>query len=601
MYKRTEDSQLDLFNHIGSRLSARKQNLLDDPSGWHNRFYSDVVSRINEDKFSVLYDDRMGRPNASIRELIGMIILKEGNGWSDAQLFDECRFNLKVMMALGKGNIDEDVPTEATYYEFRRLVHEYNETHGVDLFKEAFRETTIGQMQQYEVQGRKIRMDSKLLNSNIAKANRLSLILEGIGKLVEKMDISGMESLLDQQVYETLILLKEKSTSNVLYGMTGEQKKELLHLLGPGLREIIQYCEVHNMSNERIDVIKRIFEDQYIIKEGNESAAKPTQTTSGQDTEDDSDSEDKPDIPDNTKSSSSALIQPKDKKEISSSSVQSVHDPEAAFRSKGKGENLQTVRGYHANITETCDEDLNLIIDGELKGANENEASFLLDSVSNCESMVEQAHHPSHDEGSPIEEVITDGGYDSVENRSEMSQPGMPVWMLAKMKGRALSFDMKYDEVQNKLFVWERSTGEECQVSLSEKGDKIVITTPLGNKRYFTKDQINDYLIKIALENNWNDESYNLRANVESTINQMYHHLGKSKKVKYRGYQACNTYMIARMFWVNHRRITKRWNEIIEKALENMQEQIEIIKKALGFYTTALISFLRCSVILCLK
>lgn len=587
MYKRTEDSQLDLFEHIGSRMSARKQNLLDDPSGWHNRFYSDIVSRIDEDIFSVLYDERMGRPNASIRELIGMIILKEGNGWSDAQLFDECRFNLKVMMALGKGNINEDVPTEATYYEFRRLVHEYNEVHGVDLFKEAFQQTTIGLMREYGVQGRKIRMDSKLLNSNIAKANRLSLILEGIRKLVKKMDISGMESLLDQRVYEVLTLLKEKSTSNVLYGMTGEEKKDLLHLLGPGLREIIQYCEDHSLSNERLDVLKRVFEDQYTVKESDESRDEPIKIPSGEVPEAPSD------IQDESKDSSPAPVPPKDKKEIDSGSVQSVHDPEATFRSKGKGESLQTVRGFHGNITETCDEDLNLIIDGELKAANESEASFLLDSVSDCERMVEQAHRSSATEGHQIEEVITDGGYDSIENRSAMNLPGKPVWRLAKMKGMPLSFDMEYDEEHDKLSVWDRSSGQECQVGLSRNGKKVVIKTPSGNKRYFTKAQITDYLTKIAIQNNWNDESYNLRANVESTVNQMYHHLGKSKKVKYRGYQACNTYMIARMFWVNHRRITKKWDEIIEKALENGQKQIEIFEKALGFYTTAVISFLK--------
>jgi len=79
--------------------------MLDDPSGWHNLFYTDVVRRIDEGIFSVLFDDKMGRPNASVRELIGMIILQEGNGWSDEQLFEQCRFNVLVMRALGKGNI----------------------------------------------------------------------------------------------------------------------------------------------------------------------------------------------------------------------------------------------------------------------------------------------------------------------------------------------------------------------------------------------------------------------------------------------------------------------------------------------------------------
>ncbi len=54
-----------------------------------------------------------------------------------------------------------------------------------------------------------------------------------------------------------------------------------------------------------------------------------------------------------------------------------MHDPEAAYRSKGEGVNKQIVSGYHANITESCDpsDEVNLILDVEVVPANicENE------------------------------------------------------------------------------------------------------------------------------------------------------------------------------------------------------------------------------------
>ena len=72
-------------------------------------------------------------------------------------------------------------------------------------------------------------------------------------------------------------------------------------------------------------------------------------------------------------------IEPKPPEDISSSSVQSIHDPEAAYRKKGKGTSTQTVNGYHANITETCDEDdpLNMITSVEVVPANVCENEFL--------------------------------------------------------------------------------------------------------------------------------------------------------------------------------------------------------------------------------
>ena len=51
--------------------------------------------------------------------------------------------------------------------------------------------------------------------------------------------------------------------------------------------------------------------------------------------------------------------------EISADSLQSPHDEEAAYRKKKD----QTVRGYSANVTETCEGELNLIVDVQVEPA----------------------------------------------------------------------------------------------------------------------------------------------------------------------------------------------------------------------------------------
>ena len=73
---------------------------------WHNQFRNHVVMRVDESIFSLLNTEGKGASNASIasiRVLVGMMILKEGQGWSDKQLFYECGYNLLIRSAYVMG------------------------------------------------------------------------------------------------------------------------------------------------------------------------------------------------------------------------------------------------------------------------------------------------------------------------------------------------------------------------------------------------------------------------------------------------------------------------------------------------------------------
>jgi hypothetical protein len=61
--------------------------------GWHNLFREQVTSKIDEDVRKPLFSSERGAPNAPIRILLGMMILKEGQGISDEMLFEQARFN----------------------------------------------------------------------------------------------------------------------------------------------------------------------------------------------------------------------------------------------------------------------------------------------------------------------------------------------------------------------------------------------------------------------------------------------------------------------------------------------------------------------------
>ena len=111
MFKKTTiESQLGIFSAPSSFLSGRAESFYQNQDAWHNLFRVQVTSRIDETICKPLFTKQTGSPNSSVRVLIAMMVLKEANGWSDEQLFENCRFNLLVRSALGLMNMDDAVP-----------------------------------------------------------------------------------------------------------------------------------------------------------------------------------------------------------------------------------------------------------------------------------------------------------------------------------------------------------------------------------------------------------------------------------------------------------------------------------------------------------
>ena len=531
MFKKSSSKHIDPLASLKDQLSGRKKKIIEDPMGWHNIFFKEVVCRIDESIFAVLYNERLGRPNAPIRVLVGMMILKEGNGWSDEQLFRECRFNMLVIASLGLDVVGEDVPTEATYYAFRKLVQNYETSTGIDLINESFRDITAQQICVHNVSGEKIRMDSKLINSNIALNTRLELILESVRKFVKGIEfLEIIKPHLSEQDYGLLKELKQKSATNIIYRLNKSEQEDLIERLGFIIKQLLEYYPAELLHA----ILKRIYEEQY--ERGSNDAGI-----------DENDDTGRPKL--------------KPSKEVSSGSVQSIHDPDAAYRKKGYGNNTQKVSGFHANVTETCDQEntINLILDIEVEAANISEDKFLISSIQSSEEVLCNAEEDCTQDSPIIQQATTDGGYDSNANRKHMNQEEMPQWNMGKTKGKKRRIKFYYDE-KGELRAIDLQTDTECEVYYSEKLDKYVVIYPDEKKtrRYFTKEQIQQYFIVQQMQESQTPEDINLRANVESTIHHMFHRLLKRNKIKYRGLFKCKMYVTSRALWVNFVRIQSK-------------------------------------------
>src|SRR4030043_1514724 len=208
MFKKSgKETQLDAFSSVPNMLEGLSLKQYSNQGHWHNQFREQVVIRIDEPIFSVLFNNTTGAPNAPVRTLVGMMILKESFGWSDSQLFEHSRFNLLVRSSLGLLNINDPLPVESTYYLLRKRIYDHQKQSREDLMEKVFAEITRGQVKEFDVNGRSIRMDSKLIGSNIALFTRYEIIHQTVCIFYKSLDKVAKRKLLtaDMEQLETFV------------------------------------------------------------------------------------------------------------------------------------------------------------------------------------------------------------------------------------------------------------------------------------------------------------------------------------------------------------------------------------------------------------
>ena len=512
MFRKTDTSrQLSLQSNVYQHLNSNSSGLFTDETGWHNIFYKQVVSRIDENLFSKLYSSDKGSPNAPLRTLIGMMILKEGAGYSDKKLFEDCRFNLLTRKALGFVNINDPIPVESTYYLLRKRIADYYEEKGVDLFEVSFKKITREQIIEFEVSGESIRMDSKLIGGNIAFYSRYELIhttLSLFHKNIYKKQVKLLSND-DRDILDGFI--KEKPSATV-YNSTKKQITDRLMILGKLVYAILS--TVKESDNKHYQTLKRVFSEQFKVL-----------------------ADDKIEI---TAS-----------KEITAKSVQSPHDTDCDFRSK----NGKNTKGYNHNFTETCDKDnaVNLIIDPQTATATHPDNKFTKPAIGNSQGLLQDKIKNAH----------TDGAYNSQENQDFTKEEDINFY-LTGFQGKPGRYDLAIKD--DGLCVFDTQTNTKIQVTPT-KNNKYRIKTEKGF-RYFTDKEIESCRLRKQVEE-LPKEIGNKRNNVEATIYQIAYYLRKDK-TKYRGYFKNKIWAILRSLWINFARIANYLAGPAKKAESNV-------------------------------
>ncbi|MBI2280888.1 MAG: transposase [Bacteroidetes bacterium] len=496
--KSTNKTQLGIFSSPNLYLSGRSESFYEKKDAWHNLFRVHVISRIDESIFKPLFTEQTGSPNASVRVLIGMMILKEGNGWSDQQLFEHCRFNLLVRRALGLVNMDDAIPTESTYYLFRKRIVEYEKANTINLFEKTFSSVTAGQVSDFNVSGKSIRMDSKLLGSNIAWLSRYELIHETLRLFCQDVkDTLITHSLSPSETMLVENLLKEKG-NKVVYRSTHDEVKTKIQELGWLTYKLIQFF--NSSSSKHYLTLNRVFSDQFIVDENK-------------------------------------IVIARSKEEISSQSVQSPHDTDCHYRNKDGNQ----VKGYSINVTESCDkQELNLITHVDVNVVTTPDNDFLQNSINETKEIIVNA----------IENLHADGAYHSSGNQEFCRKENIDL-IINAIQGPKGRYDLFLDK-DNQLTVVDTITNETVIAKKQNNEDKWRIKTA-EHYRYFTTKEITACSLRRKIDA-IPQEILNIRNNVEATIFQLGFHYNNSKS-RYRGLIKHKMWANIRCLWVNFVRI----------------------------------------------
>ena len=335
---------------------------------WAEPFRQHVLPLIDEEVFRDAFSETTGRPNKSIRLMVGLHILKEWNDLTDEQVLEQLEFSLLWQYALGV-TPEEAHTCQKSMHNYRMLLMESQRA------QTEFERVTRALAEADGLKLGRQRLDSTHVLSNIAVLTRLTLFVETVThflKDLRKEDPEAFESL--DAGYARRYLDREGYFSDA----KRKQARRRLPVVAEDVYALVSIFEtdVEVSKMPAFELLVRLFEEQceVVIDEGN----------------------------------GGLRVQVAEPKTVASDSLQSPYDPDATYGHKGKG--------YEVQISETCDDanPYQVITATSVGGAHESDQNATVPMVEQLEAS-----------GMRPDELLADTGYGSGENIVECAKRGV--------------------------------------------------------------------------------------------------------------------------------------------------------------------------------
>jgi len=382
MFRKNEQHlQMALLSGL-NELPDKLQEQLEQ--SWAETFYKEIFVRIDEEIYAPLYADEPSRPNIPVNVLVGLEMMKDGNGWSDQEMYEHYCYNIQVRYALGLCNLGDGHFDVRTMYNFRQRLSQHMQETGENLFEKTFEQVTDEQIAAYTLKTNQQRMDSTQIGSNIREMSRLQLVVEVLQRVHRVLTPA------DQAAWaEEFGPYLKGSSGQYLYQLKGRGSHQP-HLVAIGvlMQQLVTELAEDYSQNPIYQMLERVFSEQFRLEE--------------------------------------ATVQPKAGKELSASSLQSPDDLIASYRQKGD----EGFIGYVANAAETChpDNDFQLITKMQTEPNTTDDADMLAGSVPDLKKRTD------------LQQMHTDGAYGSPEVDAVLAEHGVELHQTA-IRGRQPDLD----------------------------------------------------------------------------------------------------------------------------------------------------------------
>jgi hypothetical protein len=515
---------------------------------WAGHFYKRIFSKINENKFSVLFSNKKSRPNSPINIYVALEIMKNLFNWSDEEMISNFHCNLQVCYAVGIENLGEITIAPRTIYYNRARIIDYEERTGVNLFEEVFQEITLKEINSLGLDTSIQRMDSSMISSNIKKMSRLEIAIKVLQNFYG--DLPEEEQ---HRLYNRIKDYVKSEAENITFKLKHSDLDEQLKKVG----ELLLYIHTYYQNNKTYNILKsfahvqRVLDEQFVLEDDN------------------------------------STISLKPPHEISSSSLQNPADDEATYRSK-KNKGYQ---GYALNISETCAKENNtqLITDVSLYTNNTSDEQIL-------EERIEQIK-----ERTGVEELVVDGGYSGETSENACEEQDVKL-IFTGIKGAKQSeeklglynFKLNENGIQS-CPKGDKPISEEYKL---ETGRHVVhfdkeqcLQCPLRkqccvqDRKKFTTLYFDDQQMRVARKRQqFTEEEYRakqkLRPAVEGTIS-LFKRRAPNGKVRVRGLKRVRNVAILTALAINFRRIAVVIDDIFcffyYFAIKTLKVELKII------------------------
>ena len=320
---RPTDRQSSIFaSHL--HLPDDKRKRLEQ--SWAHGFRTRVMPHIDEEVFRDAFDSSNGRPNFSIRVLVGLHLLKDAQDLTDGQALEQFEYNLQWHYAL-------EVTPDQAHVARRTLLYFRERLMECDRTQRMFQGITERLASAEGVRTGQQRVDSTHVLSNIALLTRLGLFCQTVEHLLNTLRNAHPDRLarLDQR-FTRRYLDREGYFSDA----TKEQARRRLPEVAIDVAELVESF-AHDEQVAALDAyakLRRLFDEQIELvqpdddpEDGGGGGGGGSDQSVG--------SAERP-----------LRVQLREPKTISGSSLQSPHDPDATYGHKGKG--------YEVQLAETC-------------------------------------------------------------------------------------------------------------------------------------------------------------------------------------------------------------------------------------------------------